>query len=73
MSIPELKKCPFCGHYAHIMRLKQSVSPRFYVVCGNGYDRCIASGHYIFGSFYYSMQDAADAWNRRASDENNDV
>lgn len=69
MAIPELKPCPFYGHNAHIMRLKQSVKPRFFVACGNKSGRCIAPDHYVFGLFYFSMQDAADGWNRRAKDE----
>lgn len=64
----ELKPCPFCGSIAHVMQLKQSASPRYYVACGNGKDECIASAKYIFGRFYVNKRDATDAWNRRASD-----
>lgn len=66
MSV-ELKPCPFCGHMAHIMQLKQSVTARYYVGCGNKY--CIASEHNVFGKFYVNKRDVIDAWNRRASDE----
>ena len=64
----KLKPCPFCGSMAHVMQLKQSVSPRFYVVCANKIGGCIAAEKYIFGKFYPTKSDAAFAWNRRAQD-----
>lgn len=62
----ELKPCPFCGHCALVMQLKQSVSRRYYVACGNKAERCIASGHWVFGNFYATKREAMEAWNRRA-------
>ena len=62
----ELKPCPFCGHTAHIARLKWSANPRYFVVCGNGKEHCIASEHSTFGGFYVNKKDAIEAWNRRA-------
>ena len=70
MSMPELKPCPFCGHTAHVMQLKQSAKPRYYIACGNSAERCIASAHWVFGSFYLNKADAIEAWNRRANNEN---
>lgn len=67
----ELKPCPFCGHNAHVMQLKQSVSARYYVVCGNNAGQCIASEHYVFGRFFTAKQDAVNAWNRRTDDGQN--
>lgn len=39
-----LKPCPFCGSTAHVSMLKQSVKPRYFIVCGNAASECIASG-----------------------------
>lgn len=64
----KLKPCPFCGCGALVMQLKQSVSPRYYVVCSHKASGCIASEKYIFGRFYPTRRDAIDAWNRRADD-----
>lgn len=61
----ELKPCPFCGNIAHVMQLKQSTSPRYYVACGNSARKCIASAHWVFGVFYATMGEAVEAWNRR--------
>lgn len=69
MKNPDLKPCPFCGHIAHVSVLKQSVTPRFYVVCSNAKDRCIASDSYVFGRKYPTREDAIYVWNRRAEDE----
>jgi len=66
----ELKPCPFCGNVAHISSLKQSATPRYYVVCSNSKGRCIASESYVFGRKYPNREDAIYAWNRRASNEN---
>lgn len=65
----DLKPCPFCGNNAHVKQLKQSASPRYYIVCGNFAGRCIASDHYVFGRFFKAKQNAIDAWNRRTNDE----
>lgn len=62
----KLLPCPFCGHYAHVMELKSSTLPRYFVACGNSMGKCIASAHWVFGEFYTSKEEAAEAWNRRA-------
>ena len=64
----KLKRCPFCGGIAHLSQLKQSVSPRYYIVCGNARQQCIASDSYVFGRKYSTVEDAAYAWNRRVGD-----
>lgn len=64
----KLKPCPFCGSIAHIQELKQSVRPRYFVVCSNARDRCIAAEHNVFGRFYPLVSEAIEAWNRRATD-----
>ena len=61
----ELKPCPFCGSTAHVSMLKQSVKPRYFIVCGNAANECIASGHWVFGCFFATREDAIEAWNRR--------
>lgn len=61
-----LKPCPFCGEIAHVMRLKQNVSPRYFVACGNGAERCIAAEHWVFGRFFATQEEAVEAWNRSA-------
>ena len=61
----KLKPCPFCGHCAHVMELKSSTSTRYFVACGNSMGKCIASAHWVFGEFYMSKEEAAEAWNRR--------
>jgi len=66
MKTPDLKPCPFCGSRAHVAQLKQKAVDRFFVKCANSL--CIASEHWIFGRFYFRMEDAAKAWNRRAND-----
>lgn len=66
---PMLRNCPFCGNCALVMQLKQSVSPRYFVACGNRAERCIASAHWMFGDFYATKEEAAEAWNRRAENE----
>ena len=66
MSMPELKPCPFCGHTAHVIQLKQSA---YYIACGNSVERCIASAHWVFGSFYLNKADAIESWNRRANND----
>jgi hypothetical protein len=66
---PELKPCPFCGTQAHVNRLKWSASPRYFVSCGNGMGKCIASEHNTFGRFYTNRDDAIEAWNRRTNYE----
>lgn len=62
----KLKPCPFCGRTAHVMELKSSTKPRYYVGCANSRYNCIASSHWVFGMFYNDKQEAINAWNRRA-------
>lgn len=61
----ELKPCPFCGHVAHVAEMKKSVKQRFYVICSNQREECIASEAYVFGKKYPNKEDAIHAWNRR--------
>jgi hypothetical protein len=68
-----LKPCPFCGGMAGVKQLKQSVTARYFVVCFNGKNRCIANEHNVFGHFYVNRDDAVNAWNRRANNENSDT
>ncbi len=65
MMPTKLLPCPFCGNTAHIAKLKSSVSPRYYVVCSNGMNQCIAAEHWVFGRFYDTIGKATEAWNRR--------
>lgn len=53
----ELKPCPFCGGEAHIRQNGNRVFP--WVVCSD----CIASTR-----VYDSVEEAIEAWNRRAGD-----
>ena len=69
MSV-ELKPCPFCGRTAHVMQLKSSVRPRYFVGCANEKERCIASSHWVFGKFYWDQDEAIEAWNRRTASVN---
>lgn len=65
-----LKACPFCGSIAHVQTLKKSVTPRYFIACGNAREHCIASEHNVFGMFYTTVSDAVNAWNRRVDDDN---
>lgn len=64
-----LKPCPFCGGIAYVMRLKQSVSPRYFVACGNSAERYIAAEHWVFGRFFSTQEEAVEAWNRRTDND----
>ena len=58
----ELKSCPFCGGKAIV-----NTVPRFiekYTVFNVGCRRCGATG-----CNYSTKKEAAEAWNRRSSDE----
>ena len=59
----ELKPCPFCGGAGTIRYRKPTDD--FIPECAN--EDCIAS--YMLGNMFPTMQDAADAWNRRKADD----
>lgn len=74
MKTPELKPCPFCGGVA---------APLYKHMTANGYDGtvyrmrcaiCHAQSPYKRNAWLHgwheNLADAADAWNRRAKDEN---
>jgi hypothetical protein len=68
MKETELKPCPFCGGKAYIGRTKKTLSLQYAVGCGNS--RCIANRlSNPFVLHYLSRNEAAEAWNRRAEDE----
>lgn len=63
-----LKRCPFCGGKAEIFQHRSFGYPDFgmYSVACESLD-CFASGG---GMSYPTEHDAAEAWNRRAGEEN---
>ena len=64
----ELKPCPFCGGSAAIGRTKKSLKLQYSVGCNNS--RCIANRlRNPFVLHFLSKGEAAEAWNRRANDE----
>jgi hypothetical protein len=64
----ELKPCPFCGGAAAIGRTKKTLNLQYCVGCNNS--RCIANRlRNPFVLHYLSQREAAEAWNRRSSDD----
>lgn len=59
----ELKPCPFCGEIPPWHRFANP--NRVWIECGNRY-----CGVRPQTKFYNTLLEAAEVWNRRASDEN---
>lgn len=75
MKMPELKPCPFCGGEAELNFRKDCCS--WFIKCTNCNARTEGwchndrkSGKEIYESIIGCVEDAAYAWNRRATDEN---
>lgn len=70
MNKNDLKPCPFCGGAAAIGQTKKTLKLQYAVGCVNS--RCIANRlHNPFIMHYLSKAEAAEAWNRRVTDERN--
>lgn len=54
----ELKKCPFCGGEARLMKFPKC-ERKYVVICEN--EQCMAS----VGNYSYSKEKAIEAWNTR--------
>ena len=63
----KLKPCPFCG--GDVMIYYSSMTKGFYVTHRNGYESCFLITPALMHGDFKSLQDAHDAWNRRASNE----
>lgn len=64
MKKPELKPCPFCGGEAKIMKVPAT---------GNCVAYCTKCAADVGRAWYWKENDAAKAWNRRVTDENDSV
>jgi len=59
----ELKPCPFCGELPRIVENKMNLKEILYgVLC------CDDEHHSVSVGYFYSIEEAAEAWNRRAND-----
>lgn len=75
MKTPELKPCPFCGGKAELEHNIGSSS--WFIQCGDctarneGWcNRTNGNGKEVYESIIECVETAAEAWNRRATDEN---
>jgi len=63
----ELKPCPFCGGEAILKRYVNGFNVWSEIMC----DRCgVRQDSIVVG--YYNDDEAAEAWNRRAGEKNED-
>ena len=65
--MPKLKHCPFCGSSPIALQVGEDKGKQYQVVCPWTDDGgCGASS-----GFYGTLNEAIDAWNRRAADGQN--
>ena len=63
-----LKRCPFCGGKARIMKCPVGMYSGYYIVGCDKDDLCYANINHM-AMIFISKEMAAKAWNRRAGDE----